>query len=135
MSLVTPAQLVELRARAANGARSAPTESRRAVGRLWLNLLDEAERLRASLQSIADLAPECEECRDLEEPPVPKRPVTHETLFNHVLPIQFCAEHAPIRAGRLRRAESKGSGKQPEVVPYCEPNRAIEIARKALENK
>lgn len=94
----------------------------------------EAKTLRVALEAIVDLAPECDHCSDYDPAPRPKRPITHETTL-WGLPVYLCAEHAPDRVASYRKAESKGSGKQPDVVPYVEQNQAIEIARHALAAK
>lgn len=86
-----------------------------------------------ALQAIAALAPTCSEgdCDDNYEAKGAHRLATHETTMWGV-PVYLCAEHASARETSHRKAESKGSGKQPAVVPYVEPNEAILIALAAL---
>ena len=87
-----------------------------------------------ALRSIAALAPRCseDECDDNYETKGAHRLATHETkLFG--APVYLCAEHAVNREASHRRAESKGCGKQPAVVPYVEPNEAIRIALDAID--
>ncbi len=87
----------------------------------------ETAELRASFRDIIRLGPTCDDCPELYAEDAIPRVVTHETsLFN--LPVHLCEEHAPERAESYRRAESKGSGKQPPVVPFVE-SRATQIAR------
>ncbi len=128
---LTPAQIAELRAAADAARRLSVIDGAGSPKALAPEQLNRIEALEEALRSIADLAPECDHCTDLEEPPRPKRPITHETTLWR-LPVYLCAEHAPDRVASYRKAESKGSGKQPDVVPYVEPNPAIEMARAAL---
>lgn len=91
----------------------------------------EIAKLTSALHEIASLARSCEDS-DSYDGAKPCGPVTHTTKFNFVLDVYLCAEHAVTRAASLAKAESKGCGKQPPVVPYVETNEAVLIATRAM---
>lgn len=42
------------------------------------------------------------------------------------LPVHLCEKHAELRRASHRKAESKGCGKQPDVVPFSEDGAILE---------
>ena len=87
----------------------------------------------AALRKIADLAERCSEgdCDDnFVDGRGAHRVATHVTSLWGV-PVHLCDVHAPIRAESHRKAESKGSGKQPAVEPF-EQSEAVQIALRTL---
>lgn len=99
------------------------------------------EQLERALKQIATIE-HCNECDTYGDPDTPftedeilqhrlDHPVTHETvLWGH--PLFLCTSCAERVALNRRKAESKGSGKQPEVVPYRGKPHFVHIARLAL---
>ncbi len=98
--------------------------------RQWNEARADVERLKDVLGEIAALGDFCEECE-----PRDATVATHLTTHvHHGLPIFLCAEHAEDARRSHCRAESKGCGKQPEVVEH-EQDVAVTLALAALAVK
>lgn len=101
--------------------------------------------LERALKTIATIE-HCDECNAYGDPDEPfseekilqhrlDHPVTHETTFFGLRKL-LCTECAERVAQAHRKAESKGSGKQPEVVPYSGERRiTTALALDALKDQ
>ena len=89
---------------------------------------DEVRRLKNALGEIGALGDFCEECEISGAPPATH--LTTQTLTG--IPIFLCTDHAEQAREAHRKAESKGCGKQPEVVEH-EQDTAVTLALAALD--
>lgn len=94
------------------------------------------EALKEAADALEDAAgPYCEECADATNDDGMTVGVqvyaTHETTLWRI-PVHLCAKHGEERAASHHKAESKGSGKKPPVVPITLTRGQIN-ARGAIE--